>query len=153
MNRLRKLFKDKKGISPVLAVLLMIAVAVAAALVTYAWVMGYLGTTTARAGRAIQIQSVAFEDGLDDTWGGTDDEITVYVQNVGQGSVNLSETYKDGAMVLGANLTMLPADGVLEEGLTATITISNQGLTAASDCKIKVTCVDGTFTEATQTVE
>ena len=56
-----KYTKKRRAISPVLSVLLMIVVAVAGALVTYAWSMGYLDLTTARAGRAIQIQSVALD--------------------------------------------------------------------------------------------
>ena len=58
MKNFRKFRKNVKAISPVLSVLMMIAVAVAASLVTYAWVMGYLGFTTAKVGKAIQIQSI-----------------------------------------------------------------------------------------------
>jgi flagellin-like protein len=55
----RKIRKNVKAVSPVISVLLMIVVAVAASLVTYAWVMGYLGFTTNKVGKAIMIQSVA----------------------------------------------------------------------------------------------
>ncbi len=71
--KLRRLRKNIKAISPIISVLLMIAVAVVAALVTYAWVMGYIGFTTNKTGKAIQIQSVALS--------GTN--VVVYVQNVG----------------------------------------------------------------------
>ena len=37
----------------------MIAIAVVASLVVYAWVMGYIGGTTTKAGYAINIQSFA----------------------------------------------------------------------------------------------
>ena len=50
--------RNVKAVSTVLATLLMIAVAVAASLVAYAWVMGYIGGTTGKVGKAIQIQSV-----------------------------------------------------------------------------------------------
>jgi len=151
MNMKRLLSKDEKGISPVLAVLLMIAVAVAASLVTYAWVMGYLGTTTARAGRAIQIQSVAFYDGGDGVFGdGDDDEtVTVYVQNVGQGSVDITSVYLDGSLMWVSSVT---GTGTLPEGSTANLVVTGQDFTG-SDVAIKVTCVDGTFTEASEAVE
>ncbi len=48
-----------RAISPVIATLLMIAIAVVASLVTYAWVMGYMNFPTEKTGKAIQIQSVS----------------------------------------------------------------------------------------------
>ena len=44
-----RLMKSKKGISPILATLLLIVIAVAAISVTYAWIMTYMGTTTDKA--------------------------------------------------------------------------------------------------------
>ena len=132
--------KNKKAISPVLAVLLMIAVAVAAALITYAWVMTYLESTTSRAGHAIQIQSVAF----------TDTTATVYAQNVGDGTIVLSNAYLDGA--INADLSPLPA---LDEGDTATIAITVVApatFEKGEEYKLKVVCKDGTFTEGTYTM-
>ncbi|RLE66077.1 MAG: type IV pilin, partial [Thermoprotei archaeon] len=35
---------NKRGVSPVIAVLLLIVIAVAAAVLTYLWVLGYIGT-------------------------------------------------------------------------------------------------------------
>ena len=45
-----RMLKSKKGISPILATLLLIVIAVAAIIVTYAWVMTYVGTQTHAAG-------------------------------------------------------------------------------------------------------
>ena len=59
-KKLRKLRRDTKAISPIIATLLLIAIAVVAALVTYAWVMGYIGFQTSNSGNAVQIQSVSF---------------------------------------------------------------------------------------------
>jgi len=132
--------KNKKAISPVLAVLLMIAVAVAAALITYAWVMTYLSSTTSRAGHAIQIQSVAF----------TSTTATVYVQNVGDGTIILSDGYLDGT--LQADLSAMPP---LLEGDTATVTIGaiTPPFEAGQDYYLKIVCEDGTFTEGKYTAE
>ncbi len=43
---IRKFRRNTRAISPVIATLLMIAIAVVASLVTYAWVMGYMNFTT-----------------------------------------------------------------------------------------------------------
>jgi flagellin-like protein len=53
---LHNILRSKRGISPILATLLLIVIAVAAIVITYAWVMGYLGFTTNKVGKAIQIQ-------------------------------------------------------------------------------------------------
>jgi flagellin-like protein len=45
-----KIMKSRKGISPILATLLLIVIAVAAIAVTYAWIMTYMGNTTDKAG-------------------------------------------------------------------------------------------------------
>lgn len=73
-----------RAISPVISVLLMIVIAVAASLVAYAWVMGYLGGTTQKVDNAILIQNVQPA-----TAGG--DLLVIYVQNVGNGLVHLKQ--------------------------------------------------------------
>ncbi len=125
----------------------MIAVAVAAALITYAWVMTYLESTTSRAGHAIQIQSVAF----------TDTTVKVYAQNVGDGTIVMTDIYLDGALKDGDFVAdppaVLPAPaGTTQEGHTTTITVT-QSFTSAQEVDIKVVCDDGTFTSGTYTVE
>lgn len=125
--------KNKKAISPVLAVLLMIAVAVAAALITYAWVMTYLSSTTSRAGHAIQIQSVDFAGA------------TVYVQNVGDGALIISDVYENGALATG------PLASTLPEGDTLGLPIVGV-YGAAAEVHLRIVCEDGTFTEGTYTV-
>jgi flagellin-like protein len=79
-NLKRKLNHSIKGISPIMAVLMMIVVAVAAGLVLYGWALGYLDFTTGNAGKAIRIQSIGYNT--------TDTSLKVYVQNVGEGNCN-----------------------------------------------------------------
>ena len=55
-----KWLKSKRGISPILATLLLIVIAVAAIVVTYAWIMMYIGTTTSRAEVILEIDNVQF---------------------------------------------------------------------------------------------
>ena len=139
--KLSKFRRDIRAISPVLAVLMMIVIAVAGSLVTYAWVMGYLSFTTAKAGRAIQIQSVANSDA----------DLAIYVQNVGEGTVELdplglSSVYVNGGLVPVS--LMDPADGLLLQGNTATLVIAGAAAGPGERTRVKVVSMGGTFTEA-----
>jgi flagellin-like protein len=141
--------KNVKAVSPVLSVLMMIAVAVAASLVTYAWVMGYLGFTTAKVGKAIQIQSIA------KSYNSTSlkDDLVIYVQNVGQGSVKLIDIYVDG--IKESPAIQYPVNPTsLGEGETATCRIYGYFSRAGVDNLVKIRAVteDGTFTEGTVTL-
>ncbi len=120
-----------------ISVLLMIAIAVAASLVAYAWIMGYLSFTTQKVGVAVQVQSIATDNG----------NLVVYVQNVGQRTV---EFKTDSSIYVNDELkTILSIDNnPLEQGKTATI-ITNYPVTAGEPIKVKVVATDGTFTEST----
>jgi hypothetical protein len=126
-----------RAISPVISVLLMIAIAVAAALVAYAWIMGYMGGTTTKVGKAILIQSVAMD---------VSNNLHVYVQNVGQGSVTIGSIYLNDVLQPFNPDPNYP-DNLLNEGKTADLTIT--GLTADAKSKVKVVTTDGTFSEHT----
>jgi FlaG/FlaF family flagellin (archaellin) len=136
--------RNVKAVSTVLATLLMIAVAVAASLVAYAWVMGYIGGTTGKVGKAIQIQSVARQG----------NNLMVYVQNVGIGSLTLSDIYVNG---LKQTVTYVPNPPMLPENQTASCTISGycSGWASGSshDLTVRAVTSDGTFMEATKTID
>ena len=59
----RNVFKSRKAISPILATLLLIVVAVAAVVVTYAWVMTYMGGAGQQAGVMLYKANVRFYGG------------------------------------------------------------------------------------------
>ena len=82
MRKITKLRHSIKAISPIISVLLLIAIAVVASLVVYAWVMGYIGGATTKAGYAINIQSLSSNQ--------TTGDLTIYVQNTGLGAVQLN---------------------------------------------------------------
>jgi flagellin-like protein len=56
----KNMLKSKKAISPILATLLLIVIAVAAIVVTYAWVMTYMSGATSRAGEELTVENVKF---------------------------------------------------------------------------------------------
>jgi uncharacterized repeat protein (TIGR02543 family) len=135
--------RSLKAVSPVISVLLMIAIAVAASLIAYAWVMGYMGFTTNKVGKAIMIQSAA--PGA----GGMD----VFVQNVGQSAVTLDP---GSSVYINDELQNLPLGSIvggttggdgkttLNPGETATI---HTGHAWGEGIKVKIVTTDGTFTE------
>jgi flagellin-like protein len=146
--KFRKFRKNVKAISPVISVLLMIAVAVVASLVAYAWVMGYIGFQTAKTGQAVQIQSVSFASG----------KITnVYLQNVGDGSVTVLQAqclYVNGALDAGATATGLTGTSLIA-GNTAKITplAANQATFLPGQIvTIKVTTEGGTYSQISEVV-
>ena len=145
MFKIGKILKNKKAVSPVISVLLMVSIAVVAALITYTWVTGFVGTTTVKAGHAIQIQAVKY-------WINTtgDTCINITVQNVGDGDLEMVSsvfingtkydvTWKD---VKGNPLT----NNILAEGKIAIASVK-VGWAGGNEHVIRVVCKDGTFTE------
>jgi FlaG/FlaF family flagellin (archaellin) len=134
MKNITKFKRSIRAISPVISVLLMIAVAVVASLVAYAWVMGYIGFQSQNTGQAIQIPSYAP--------GADSGHMKVYVQNVGQGAVTVGEVYINDALAASSG------DKALSEGETSELTVTlPTGVTwsAGEQVKIKVTTTSGTF--------
>jgi flagellin-like protein len=80
----RKIFRSKKAISPILATLLLIVIAVAAIVITYAWITTYMGTTTQQAGFIPYKANVAFTE---------DDTITIDIGNSGTSSGQIVQVY------------------------------------------------------------
>ncbi len=142
-KKLRETKKKARAISPVLAILLMIVITVAASLVTYAWVMGYLSFTTAKAGRAMQVQSVAYDDPTQ--------ILMVYVQNVGEDFVTLREdsaVYVEGILKTDADVEIAgTTDGALPAGDTAPISINNVEIGLGQRVRVRIVDESGTFTE------
>ena len=119
----------------------MIAIAVVASLVAYAWVMGYMNFQTAKVGNAIQIPSYASQGGF----------LTVYVQNVGQGTVNIiadSSVYvNDGLRLVkqspSGNDVAANAKIEVGEGKTVEL-VTDYPYTAGEKVSIKIVTVEGT---------
>jgi len=141
----RHIRRNVKAISPVLAVLMMIAVAIAGSLVVYAWVMGYIGLSTERSGQAIMIQSIAND--------ATDTDLLVFVQNVGEGVVQLEQPtclYVNGELVNCTITGVTVSDNLasLNKGDTATLTYLDGAALPGQKVTAKVTTLLGTSTEA-----
>ncbi len=90
----KNMLKTKKAISPILATLLLIVIAVAAIVVTYAWIMTYMSSAGQQAGVILYKANVRFyEDGekkidIDVGNSGTSDTQIIQVY-IGTSSTNL----------------------------------------------------------------
>jgi len=84
---MRTMLKSKKGISPILATLLLIVIAVAAVIVTYAWVMTFTGSTTGQAGALLKVDNIRFYQQ------GGDDRIEIVIRNTGTADATVDVVY------------------------------------------------------------
>ncbi|MGQ9691261.1 MAG: archaellin/type IV pilin N-terminal domain-containing protein [Thermoproteota archaeon] len=105
----KNMLKTKKAISPILATLLLIVIAVAAIVVTYAWVMTYMTSAGTQAGTMIQFDSASIN--------ATSGEVTIYVRNKGTEPATVDMVYIEGVNVTGYVTTptlpkTIPVNGV-----------------------------------------
>jgi flagellin-like protein len=87
---MKKWIKSKQGISPILATLLLIVIAVAAIVVTYAWVMMYMGTAAQQAGVYLKIDNVQFYGSPTDA---ARNRTKITVRNIGDSSTVIIAVY------------------------------------------------------------
>jgi flagellin-like protein len=114
---IRKILNSKKAISPILATLLLIVIAVAAIVVTYAWITTYMGSATQQAGVILYKENVRFDTGSTAiTVGNSGTENTQIVRvYLGDSSGNMTDITTDYADI--------GSGKALNAGSTATVTI------------------------------
>ena len=140
MKKITKIKRNVKALSPVISALLMIAITVIASLVAYAWIAGYLNSTTNRTSKAILIQSAVLNSATN--------SLTVYVQNVGQGVVEFGSDslYIDGKLLsLNSPVLLHGATFELPEGQTQPLIVDYSG--SNKQIEIKVVTNDGSFSQ------
>lgn len=117
-----KRMTNEKGVSPVIAVLLMIAIAVAAAILVYVWSMGLIGTLTTGGGSQTREQVIV--DAY--SWNQSTNAIRLYTRNVGSSEVILDAVYVGGTMASTDMGTTLPVQGpVIQIDVTPTGTYTS----------------------------
>jgi len=135
----------RQAVSPVIATLLLIVIAVAAAVLAYIWIIGYQGTLTQQASaqqlqERIKIEAVELS-------GNT---LTVYVRNIGDTTVQLATVYligPSGTILATNSLTAQLGPGDLSKSGDVTLTYNN--LQSGTTYVVKVVTTKGT--EATYT--
>jgi flagellin-like protein len=111
---LHKILKSNRGISPILATLLLIVIAVAAIVVTYAWVITYTGSTTGQAGVLLYKDNVY--------WNSTSTKtIVIYVRNQGTSDAEINAVY------VGTSSTNLELQNTVSYNPTSKLVYANGG--------------------------
>lgn len=94
-----KLRKNKKGISTILASLLLVVIAIVSGVIVYAWATGLLGGLmgpTPPVGETLTMDSYNWE---------TDGSLTLYIRNSGDASVTIDKVYVGGDMLAATDYT------------------------------------------------
>ena len=107
----KRIRKSRKAISPILATLLLVVIAVAAIVVTYAWIMTYMNNAGRQAGVILYKANVNFYN----------QSIDVDVGNSGTSNTQLTTLYVGTSTTSLMNYTITPVP--LEAGKVARITI------------------------------
>jgi len=118
---IKNILNSKKAISPILATLLLIVIAVAAIVVTYAWITTYMGSATSQAGVTLYLENVRFDTDASETLItvgnlGTEDTRIVRVW-LGDSSGNMTDITEDYTDITGTGTALSAGD-------IATVTIT-----------------------------
>lgn len=108
--------KSRKAISPILATLLLVVIAVAAIVVTYAWIMTYMNNAGRQAGVMLYEANTRFYKDQNSTL-----MIDIDVGNSGTSDTQLTTLYVGTSTTSLLNQTITPV--LLEAGKVARITI------------------------------
>jgi hypothetical protein len=134
--KLKKFYKNKRAFSAIIAALIMMLLAVAAGVVVYAYVMGWIGGAQQN---PTQTGKLSFDSITANATAGT---ISMYVRNVGSNNIILNQAYVGGTAV--ANATAITSTtGVLAVQSTAYLQVS-YAMTVHNFYDVKVVCKDGT---------
>jgi flagellin-like protein len=128
---------NRKAISPVIATLLMIAIAVAASILVYVWSMGLVGSLQGTGGQQTREQLimeayVATNTAKDETW-------ILYMRNVGPTTVKVAAVYIEG---ISAGFS--PTDFSLNPGDSDQLTVTlPMAVNPGSAYTVKIVTVSG----------
>jgi hypothetical protein len=132
--KIKRRFRAKKAFSAIIASLILMLLAVAAGVVVYGYVMGWIGGTTQNPTRTGQMQF----DSLSAT-AATNGSIQLYVRNTGGINLTVSSIYVGG---VNKTFTGSPDIPVLS---VAGFTVSyNATMTKSTFYEVAVVCNDGT---------
>jgi len=110
----KNMLKSKKAISPILATLLLIVIAVAAIVVTYTWIMTYMSSAGQQAGVMLRKDTTLC------LW--KTGNITIYIRNVGTSDAEIDKVYINAQPQTSVAYT--PSNIVGRNGGTVTIVVN-----------------------------
>ena len=152
-GELSRMSRSKKGISPILATLLLIAIAVGAILITYAWVITFTSTQTQQSGAIITLENIRFYN-VSTTY-----YTEIVLRNSGTSSAKIASVYWSSssfsalAKVGTSEYTMVPTTGLVDALSSVNITITWGGTVTPSAWTSGSTYYFKVVTEAGQYLE
>src|SRR5271155_1008754 len=126
-------FTRRRGVSPIIATLLLIAIAVAASIIVYVFVNGISGNLTQQGG-----QQVADQISMDAYTYSTLTSPVFVLRNVGSTSLTISQIYFDGNLCQTAGVTCTAAAALTTAGGCSATTLPS-------------VCTTGSYTQVTLT--
>ncbi|MCC6057183.1 MAG: hypothetical protein LM583_10950 [Desulfurococcaceae archaeon] len=139
----------KKGVSPIIATVILVLIAVAAGVMLWLWVSGFASTTPAQQqalNERIRIDAVQVS-----TTGGTT-TVTIYVRNIGNSDVKIGAAYiLDTTGIIKATNTSTDKLPTIQpnEVKTVTVSVTSNALSTGYAYVAKVVTINGV--EATYT--
>ena len=136
---MKNILKSKRGISPILATLLLIVIAVAAVIVTYAWVLTFTESTTSQAGAVLSVDNVRFHN-VSST-----DYVEVILRNSGTGDAKVESIYtgtSESNLILQSTVSYNPTSQIVVAGSTLNVTITYDW-TDGTRCYFKMATEEG----------
>ncbi|MDG6994274.1 MAG: hypothetical protein JRN52_00005, partial [Nitrososphaerota archaeon] len=127
--------RKRRAISPIIATLLLILIAIAAGVVVYAYVIGFIGNSTSNSGSTIDTLSIDQAVVSSKT---TSFPVTVFVRNQGPST----ENFNTGFFVKGSALDVQLAPAVTLTLASGSISVTNVALTGSGSnvLTVKLTC-------------
>ena len=147
MQKVKELLRAKRAFSPVIAALILMLLAVAAGVVVYAYVMGWIGGATGGAGGTtgeMQFDSITIDVSAD--------TVTMYVRNTGSKDLTIDYIYIEGTgwAETDADVTCTPSLTVNTVQSIVVDTSGSLSFTADYSYEVKVVCTDGTTVSQSQ---
>jgi len=139
--------RKRKAISPLIATLLLIAIAVAASVLTYSWVMSMIGSQSAQAQTSVRIDSVE--------WDLSADTATLVVRNTGSvdctlESISVRPNVSGTAFMVGTTAVKSPTTSftILQSTTgTFTFTATTYDIVASTSYIVRATTTSGFYYE------
>jgi flagellin-like protein len=116
---MKEVSKSKKGLSPVLATLLLIVIAVAAVIVTYAWIMTFTGATSSESEPVLTVKNVRFYTHE------SNHRIDIIIGNAGSADATVDAVYfGETVSNLEISMNLIYSDGSQSVAPSSTLTIT-----------------------------
>jgi len=133
---MKRVFRSKKAFSAVIASLILMLLAVAAGVVVYAYVMGWIGGATGH--NTGQYGELSLDTAYANA---TTKMITAHVRNVGGKLVTSNAAYVNDSNVTSTEAVEIVPNAVASISINAT----TPGLTKNTTYQVKIACTDGTI--------